>query len=131
MLEGEWLLTPIGEDGCRVELTMKFAFKNPLTAVLFEQKFAETMASLIDAFVSRARTVPAEDALARSDAWWPMRLVNGSTCGPWMLPAEATIADAIDAARRAARHMTRRESRIAAPICEHDALGHRAGWHIR
>jgi ribosome-associated toxin RatA of RatAB toxin-antitoxin module len=54
-LEGEWLLTPIGDDGCRVELTMKFAFRNPLSAMLFEQKFAETMASLIDAFVSRAR----------------------------------------------------------------------------
>src|ERR1700744_3876691 len=50
MLEGEWLLTPIadaagstassdaalntqrGGEGCRVQLTMKFAFKNPLTA---------------------------------------------------------------------------------------------------
>jgi len=57
-LEGEWLLTPIGEDGCRVDLTMKFAFKNPFSAMLFEQKFAETMASLIDAFVSRARAQP-------------------------------------------------------------------------
>ncbi|HEY4212291.1 MAG TPA: type II toxin-antitoxin system RatA family toxin [Steroidobacteraceae bacterium] len=73
-LEGEWNLTPIGEpaavagppiakepptagqqSGCRVELTMKFAFKNPLTAALFEQKFAETMTSLVDAFVARAR----------------------------------------------------------------------------
>jgi len=54
-LEGEWSLIPIGADGCRVDLTMKFAFKNPLTAVLFEQKFAETAASLVDAFVARAR----------------------------------------------------------------------------
>jgi ribosome-associated toxin RatA of RatAB toxin-antitoxin module len=37
---------------------MKFAFKNPLTAVLFEQKFAETASSLMDAFVARARAVP-------------------------------------------------------------------------
>src|ERR1700737_1742642 len=63
MLEGEWLLTPIaptvdGGGGCRVQLTMKFAFKNPLTAVLFEQKFAETAASLMDAFVARARALP-------------------------------------------------------------------------
>jgi ribosome-associated toxin RatA of RatAB toxin-antitoxin module len=60
MLEGEWLLAPIndsrsGGEGCRVQLSMKFAFKNPLTAVLFEQKFAETASSLVDAFVSRAR----------------------------------------------------------------------------
>jgi ribosome-associated toxin RatA of RatAB toxin-antitoxin module len=63
MLEGEWLLTPIpqagdGGSGCRAQLTMKFAFKNPLTAVLFEQKFAETASSLMDAFVARARAVP-------------------------------------------------------------------------
>ena len=55
-LEGEWLLTPIGADGCRADLTMKFAFRNPLTAVLFEQKFAETATSLVDAFVARARS---------------------------------------------------------------------------
>ncbi len=58
MLEGEWLLTPIGTEGWRAELTMRFAFKNPLTAVLFEQKFAETAGSLVDAFVARARTQP-------------------------------------------------------------------------
>jgi ribosome-associated toxin RatA of RatAB toxin-antitoxin module len=63
MLEGEWLLTPIpqavhGGAGCRVQLTMKFAFKNALTAVLFEQKFAETASSLMDAFVARARALP-------------------------------------------------------------------------
>jgi ribosome-associated toxin RatA of RatAB toxin-antitoxin module len=57
-LEGEWLLTPIGTDGCRAELTMKFAFKHALSAVLFEQKFAETAGSLVDAFVARARTQP-------------------------------------------------------------------------
>jgi ribosome-associated toxin RatA of RatAB toxin-antitoxin module len=44
--------------GCRIQLTMKFAFKNPLTAVLFEQKFAETASSLMDAFVARARVLP-------------------------------------------------------------------------
>ncbi len=54
-LEGEWLLSPIGENGCRAELRMRFAFKNALSALLFEQKFGETMASLVDAFVTRAR----------------------------------------------------------------------------
>jgi ribosome-associated toxin RatA of RatAB toxin-antitoxin module len=72
-LEGEWLLTPIAvpgpeasvpvagaaTGGCRVQLKMKFAFKNPLTSMLFEQKFAETAAALMDAFVARARSMPA------------------------------------------------------------------------
>ena len=53
-LEGQWLLTPV-EDGCRVDLTMRFAFRSPLTGVLFEPKFAATVGSLVDAFVARAR----------------------------------------------------------------------------
>ncbi len=55
MLEGQWLLTPIGPDGCRVELTMRFAFKSALQGMLFEQKFAETVGSLVEAFVARSR----------------------------------------------------------------------------
>ena len=53
-LEGLWQLTPV-ETGCRVDLTMRFAFKNSLTGLLFEPKFAETVGSLVDAFVARAR----------------------------------------------------------------------------
>jgi ribosome-associated toxin RatA of RatAB toxin-antitoxin module len=54
-LEGQWLLTPIGTDGCRVELTMTFAFKNALSGLMFEHKFAETVGSLLEAFVTRSR----------------------------------------------------------------------------
>ena len=57
-LEGEWRLTPIEANGCRVELTMRFAFRNALTGLLFERLFAETVASLVDAFVARARSQP-------------------------------------------------------------------------
>lgn len=58
-LEGEWLLTALPGGGCQVELTMRFAFSNPVSAMLLEPKFALTMASLVDAFVARARTGPA------------------------------------------------------------------------
>ena len=57
-LQGEWLLTPIAPEGCRVELTMRFAFAHRITAMLFEPKFAATIASLVDAFVARARSQP-------------------------------------------------------------------------
>jgi ribosome-associated toxin RatA of RatAB toxin-antitoxin module len=57
-LEGEWRLTPVEEQGCRVELTMRFAFNNRLTALLFEPLFANTIGSLVDAFVERARGQP-------------------------------------------------------------------------
>ena len=54
LLDGEWLLTPIGTQGCRVELTMRFAFSNPVSAIIFEPLFAATVGSLMDAFVARA-----------------------------------------------------------------------------
>lgn len=56
-LEGQWLLTPV-EAGCRVDLSMRFAFRHALTGLLFEAKFAETVGSLVDAFVARARGSP-------------------------------------------------------------------------
>jgi ribosome-associated toxin RatA of RatAB toxin-antitoxin module len=57
-LQGEWRLTPIEANGCRVELAMKFAFNNALTGALFERTFATTIGSLVEAFVARARQVP-------------------------------------------------------------------------
>ena len=56
VLTGEWLLTPIGPSGTRVELTMRFEFSNPVSAVIFEPLFAETVGALVDAFVARARS---------------------------------------------------------------------------
>jgi ribosome-associated toxin RatA of RatAB toxin-antitoxin module len=55
VLEGLWTLTPLGELGCRVELEMRFEFANRLSGALFEPLFEDTAASLVDAFVKRAR----------------------------------------------------------------------------
>lgn len=57
VLEGLWTLTPLGELGCRVELEMRFAFANRVAGALFEPLFESTAASLVDAFVKRARHV--------------------------------------------------------------------------
>lgn len=57
-LEGRWLLAPIEPGGCRVDFTVRFAFRNRLTAVLLEPLFAQTIGSLVDAFVQRARSQP-------------------------------------------------------------------------
>jgi ribosome-associated toxin RatA of RatAB toxin-antitoxin module len=56
-LEGEWKLTPIAETGSRIELTMRFAFANRLSGLVFEPMFEETAASLVDAFVKRAKAL--------------------------------------------------------------------------
>jgi ribosome-associated toxin RatA of RatAB toxin-antitoxin module len=56
-LEGLWTLTPLGDDGCRVELRMRFEFSGAVPGALLEPVFEETAASLVDAFVVRAREV--------------------------------------------------------------------------
>ena len=55
VLEGLWTLTPLGDLGCRVELEMRFEFANRAAGTLFEPFFEGTAASLVDAFVKRAR----------------------------------------------------------------------------
>jgi ribosome-associated toxin RatA of RatAB toxin-antitoxin module len=55
VLEGLWTLSPLGELGCRVELEMRFEFANRVAGALFEPLFEDTAASLVDAFVKRAR----------------------------------------------------------------------------
>lgn len=54
-LDGEWRLTPIGTDGCRVELTLRFAFANAFSALVFDSLFESIATSLVEAFVARAR----------------------------------------------------------------------------
>jgi ribosome-associated toxin RatA of RatAB toxin-antitoxin module len=57
MLEGEWKIAPIGDTGSRIELTMRFAFTNSLSGIIFEPLFEETAKQLVDAFVKRARSL--------------------------------------------------------------------------
>jgi ribosome-associated toxin RatA of RatAB toxin-antitoxin module len=55
-LEGLWTFTPIGTAGTKVVLDMKFAFGNPIAALLFGKAFEQSVGELIDAFVARAKT---------------------------------------------------------------------------
>ncbi len=55
VLEGDWTLTPLGRNGCRIDLAIRFAFANRLSALFFEPFFQDTVESLVDAFVSRAQ----------------------------------------------------------------------------
>jgi ribosome-associated toxin RatA of RatAB toxin-antitoxin module len=57
-LDGEWLLEPIGTAGSRVDFAVAFEFKSRLTGMLFEPLFAQTIGSLMEAFVQRARAQP-------------------------------------------------------------------------
>jgi ribosome-associated toxin RatA of RatAB toxin-antitoxin module len=59
LLEGRWSFTPIADQGCRIELSMRFQFSNALKSALFDPLFEETAASLVRAFVARAQSLPA------------------------------------------------------------------------
>jgi ribosome-associated toxin RatA of RatAB toxin-antitoxin module len=62
-LEGEWSLAPLeipGQTGCRVDLLLRFEFANRLTGMVFEPLFEETVLSMVDAFVARARALAAQ-----------------------------------------------------------------------
>ncbi len=56
-LDGDWRFDPIADKGSRVSLKLRFAFANPLNAWLLEPVFEHSCATLVDAFVKRARSV--------------------------------------------------------------------------
>lgn len=53
-LEGDWRVESLGDEGCRLELSMRFAFSNRLKDLLLGPMFELTCNHLVDAFVRRA-----------------------------------------------------------------------------
>ncbi len=65
-LHGRWSVELIRDPagaalGSRVTLTMRFELANALTAALLEPLFEETVASLVEAFVARARATQTQE----------------------------------------------------------------------
>ena len=56
-LQGVWTITPLGEVGSKLELSVQFAFDNPLKDKLLGAVFEQTCNRLVDAFVTRAGQV--------------------------------------------------------------------------
>ena len=56
-LEGEWRFEPLGDDGSKISLDLRFAIASPVLRVAFEPVFAEIADSMVDAFVRRADEV--------------------------------------------------------------------------
>ena len=62
-LDGEWNFVPIGDDSqraCRVELTLHYGFDNATLGRLVGPVFDKIAASMVDAFVKRAKQVYGE-----------------------------------------------------------------------
>lgn len=56
-LEGHWKFIPLGQPGqraCKVELELRYAFKNAALAAMVGPVFDRIAGSLVDAFVKRA-----------------------------------------------------------------------------
>jgi ribosome-associated toxin RatA of RatAB toxin-antitoxin module len=52
--KGEWSFTPLGEEGCRVELAADYAFANVALEALLGAVFGHILETLVERFVERA-----------------------------------------------------------------------------
>ena len=55
--EGEWKLTPLAADGCKIEFLLRYDFKRGITGKLAAPVFDRIANRLVDAFVARADSV--------------------------------------------------------------------------
>jgi ribosome-associated toxin RatA of RatAB toxin-antitoxin module len=60
--DGEWRLTPLAADGCRIDFLLRYDFKRSITSRLAAPVFDRIADTLVDAFVARADHVYAGSA---------------------------------------------------------------------
>ena len=54
-LQGAWTFTPVGEQGCRIDLRLQYEFANAFKAAIFEPLIDGIAGSMVEAFVARAQ----------------------------------------------------------------------------
>jgi ribosome-associated toxin RatA of RatAB toxin-antitoxin module len=54
-LDGLWTFSPVGSNGCRIELQLQFEFSNSLKAALLDPLIEGVASSMVQAFVARAQ----------------------------------------------------------------------------
>ncbi len=59
-LEGLWSFTALGEEGCKITLSLDFEFSNQLVGVAFNGIFKRTTEDMFEAFITRANEVCGE-----------------------------------------------------------------------
>ena len=62
--EGEWRLTPLGADACKVDFSLDYEFELGLMTRLAGPVFAHIANTMVDAFVQRAGKLPLPPAPA-------------------------------------------------------------------
>ena len=53
-LEGSWRFTPLGQDGCKVEMRLRFDFNSKLANLALGKVFEVAADTMVDAFCERA-----------------------------------------------------------------------------
>lgn len=56
-LVGDWLFSPLGDDACKVEFRLQYAFSNRILETLLAPVFSHITNTFVDAFVRRADEV--------------------------------------------------------------------------
>jgi len=56
-LQGEWLFTQLGKDGCKVSLNLEFEFKSKLLSITMGPVFSQIANTMVDSFAERATKV--------------------------------------------------------------------------
>jgi ribosome-associated toxin RatA of RatAB toxin-antitoxin module len=55
---GHWRFVALGEDGCRVEFALDYAFSNAALEAVLGPVFGHIIETLVDRFVERAESFP-------------------------------------------------------------------------
>ena len=79
---GNWHLTPLGPDGCKVEFRLHYDFASPMLARAAGPVFDRIANTLVDAFVAHAATLPPAPSEAAA-----------AEAPPMSAPAPATTPD--------------------------------------
>lgn len=53
-LEGRWRFTPLGEDGCKTEMSLRFDFSSRMLDMTLGRIFEQVADTMVDAFCRRA-----------------------------------------------------------------------------
>jgi len=59
---GEWRFVALGDGGCRVELALDYTFSSAAMSIALGPVFSRIVETLVDRFVERAESLPADGA---------------------------------------------------------------------
>ena len=56
-LEGRWRFSSLGEDGCKIEMVLRFEMSSKMLGAILARVFEQATDSLVDAFCQRAAQI--------------------------------------------------------------------------